>query len=704
MKKVFLATALSLLFLGQSALAQKAQECLKNGVKYGVTKGSFRAEWWNYQERATSYLDGECYAPALSDIEEAVKIRTALVKKDCDQRRARTYGMHFVDYFGHRGRGVALYNLGRLDEAQKELELSLSCVESNQAQYYLDLIRKSNLEKTGWDKTPPSLELTDPKDKSYLNQAEVQLRGKAWDDSFVKEIWVGMDSLPIPISEKEISFQEQMELQPGWNNFKIRVVDLTGKETGKDYSLYLDQQGPEVNILEIKQISGPEIEVIGQVQDDGGIAKLTLNNKEVSIENGKSFQIKLNVASDWKIWFKAIDRAGNQTEGMINLNSEPKGAMLETPPPYREASLDGDWQTYPSLPYQTLSFRMMELGEAEAQVAFTEMYWDLKKKYENYTDTEPPLIKLKGLRTEQTVYFPEIYLEGLVTDQNQITELTINGKKVGRAQSKNIFFNQILPLSPGANKILIRAKDPNGNVAEKTLRIFRVTPAVHTMESRMVVSMLPFYQSGQIQEIGSVAYDNLISAIVGQKRFHFVDRAKVEAIVRELKLSAEQLVDPAYTLKVGKMTASEAMIIGSVKEAPNSIEVYAQLLDVESGEVLAEKDAFNRDKSLESLKYLSRGLAIRLREEFPLLEGKVIKMDGKNAVLDLGSSQKMKPGMRVIFFAEKEMTDAETGMKLGYTTDQVGMGKIITVSDRMSTAEPVGKSGAVSSQEKVITK
>jgi DNA helicase TIP49 (TBP-interacting protein) len=224
------------------------------------------------------------------------------------------------------------------------------------------------------------------------------------------------------------------------------------------------------------------------------------------------------------------------------------------------------------------------------------------------------------------------------------------------------------------------------------------------MEERMVVSMLPFYQSGQVQEISPVAYDNLISAIVGQKRFNFVDRALVDKIVRELKLSAEQLVDPNYTLKVGKITGSEAMIIGFVKEAPSSIEVYAQLIDVESGLILEEKDAFNRDKSLEALKYLTRGLAIRLREDFPILEGKVVKADGKNITLDLGYAQKMKPGMRVIFFVDSEMKDAETGMNLGYTTDKIGLGKIVSVSDRTSVAEPIGKNAGVSPDKKVITK
>lgn len=722
MRKLKGALIFLILVLAENVSGEKAPECIKNGIKYGVTKGSFRAEWWNYQERGMSYLDGGCYEPALKDIEEAIRLRTALVKKDCDQRRARTYGMHFVDYFGHRERGIALYHLGQLDNAEKELEFSLSCVESSKAQYYLDLVRKAKLEASQEDKLLPELEIIAPKDKSYLKQNKVKVSGRAWDDSFVKEVWLGSEPIVIPISEKEIQFQQELELNPGWNNFQIRVVDLTGKEQSKSYSLFLDQEGPEVSFLEIKQISGAELEVRGEIWDEGGVVKLILNNKESAITEGQ-FYNRIKLTTDSKIWFKAIDQAGNETEGVVNLimpTPEPKGARLEKPYTHQYARLIPPEKIYFFLPPmmaflqlgkretpflgQTLNLAEIGTQEPSIHLAFSEFYWNLKEKYESYIDNEPPQIKLKGFKGEHTVYFPEIYLEGLVTDQSPITELTINGKRIGKTQARNLFFNQIIPLSVGANRIIIQAKDQKGNVAEKTILVSRLMPVVHQISERMVVSMLPFYECGPSREIGSVAYDNLISAIVSQQRFNFVDRAKVEAIVRELRLSAEQLIDPNYTLKVGKMTSAEAMILGFVKETPNSIEIYSQLVDVETGEILTEKDAYNQDKSLSALKYLTRGLAIRLREDFPIQEGNVVKMDGKNVVLNLGSSQKIKPGMRVIFFSEKEIIDAETGLSLGYTTDKIGKGRIVAVYERMSSAEPFEKIAGITPDKKVITK
>lgn len=121
----------------------KAPECIKDGVKYGVTRGSFRSEWWNYLERGMSYLEGGCYEFALSDLDKAIELRRKQVKNEHDKRRARTYGLHFVDYFAHREKGIALYHLGRYSEAQAELEQSLKWVDSERARQYLELVKQA---------------------------------------------------------------------------------------------------------------------------------------------------------------------------------------------------------------------------------------------------------------------------------------------------------------------------------------------------------------------------------------------------------------------------------------------------------------------------------------------------------------------------------------------------------------------------------
>lgn len=121
----------------------KTPECIKDGVKYGVTRGSFRSEWWNYLERGRSYLEGGCYEAALADLDQAIELRRRQVKNEHDKRRARTYGLHFVDYFAHREKGIALYHLGRYNESKAELEQSLKWVDSERARQYLELVKQA---------------------------------------------------------------------------------------------------------------------------------------------------------------------------------------------------------------------------------------------------------------------------------------------------------------------------------------------------------------------------------------------------------------------------------------------------------------------------------------------------------------------------------------------------------------------------------
>src|SRR5512135_2425415 len=88
------------------------------------SSGTWRGKWWNYYERGVSRSDDGDWEAARSDFSRALDLR------DKDQRRARTYGMHFIAYFPHRELGVAYYHLGDLKRSLTELETSHASEES----------------------------------------------------------------------------------------------------------------------------------------------------------------------------------------------------------------------------------------------------------------------------------------------------------------------------------------------------------------------------------------------------------------------------------------------------------------------------------------------------------------------------------------------------------------------------------------------
>ncbi|HEX3133010.1 MAG TPA: hypothetical protein VHX44_05435 [Planctomycetota bacterium] len=101
------------------------------GVTYGVTREPFHDRWWQYCERGVSWANGGFWTQAESDLRQCLALRQT------DARRARTYGMHFVQCFAYRELGAVLLELGRLAEAEAELTLSLAQEPSAKAEFLL---------------------------------------------------------------------------------------------------------------------------------------------------------------------------------------------------------------------------------------------------------------------------------------------------------------------------------------------------------------------------------------------------------------------------------------------------------------------------------------------------------------------------------------------------------------------------------------
>ena len=70
--------------------------CVSSGGNVKNNSGTFRGRWYNYYDRGLAYSATGDWDNALHDLKKAA------AKRDRDQRMARTYGMHFIDYFPHR--------------------------------------------------------------------------------------------------------------------------------------------------------------------------------------------------------------------------------------------------------------------------------------------------------------------------------------------------------------------------------------------------------------------------------------------------------------------------------------------------------------------------------------------------------------------------------------------------------------------------
>jgi len=304
----------------------------KDGKEYGKVSGAFRHKWWNYYERGLSYADGEFYEEAQSDL------KVAIGQRDKDQRMARTYGMHFIDYFPHRELGIVYYQLGDLRLAKKELELSLSQFPSAKARFYLDRVRKSLIEQEMTEITPPKLTLDFQTQEVWTAGDPVVISGVAEDEQYVAAIKIRGVPLFLEGSKKRIPFSEPLSLSQGTHTIQVVVRNLLGKATKRQLVIHVDREGPLITIDNIRldeTAAESEVVISGYLYDEAGVSAVLVNNIEIPIRQEVEVSFSKRLRADAKVLdLVARDRLGNQTSATISLPSK-KSAIRNRQSPFR---------------------------------------------------------------------------------------------------------------------------------------------------------------------------------------------------------------------------------------------------------------------------------------------------------------------------------------------------------------------------------
>jgi curli biogenesis system outer membrane secretion channel CsgG len=615
-KKLYLILILAVIVVIFSC-AQKPSGTVyvKNGKQYGKVAGTFRHRWWNYYERGVSYADGEFYAEAVSDFKEAIR------QRERDQRRARTYGMHLVDYFPHRELGIVHYFIGDLQSAQQELELSLMQFPSAKARFYRDRVRKNLIEKQKKAVPPPILNLDIRTERIWTKADPVVISGVAEDDNYINRLTINNTLLFMQGAQKIFRFEEKLALSQGRHTVEIEVENLIGKITKQTLTIQVDREGPTIVVdqIELKDTAtGKEVLIGGSIFDEAGVSELTIYGRRLAITRGVevSFAKKLALDKD-ELEVIAKDTLKNQTTARISLSSFKTGGISR------------------------IMLACSDCDEPATRIA----------GIFGLNDTRPPEILLKGWTGSQTVFQEKIYLEGQVRDQNKIVDLLLNDKQILRRRGNIIFFNRLVELAEGENILAIKAGDEKGNSAQKVITVVRRIPKVLQLNERLSMTVLPFEQKGELSEISNSFQDYLINDLVNRNRFNMVERTKLEAILEEQKLSRTKLFDEKTALKLGRLIASQVITAGSIVSSRTGVEIIARVIDTETSAILAAADVYDEVAELKTLRLLSEGLAVKFHREFPLLQGLVIQKKGDNIFTDLGENL-IKVQRRLIIFRD----------------------------------------------------
>ena len=302
--------------------------------------------YWNYYERGIAYSIVKEWEKASDDFQVAMGTKEgALYPEYEDMRRNKTYGVLFIDnYFPHRELGICYYFIGDLNEAEKELQLSLEMTPSARAKFYFNKVQSAKLSKlnSGY-LNPIQIAIDFPEGNRFINSATINVQGVIQSPFRIQEVYVNKKRELIELASETYTLNSTLSLEPGAHTLAVSTKDLAGNSKTWEKIIIIDVESPVVSLSPSDNAQGKNILI--KVVDDQDIDTLLIDDTvQPSPISPASQSIEIPVHPFRKIKLEATDKAGNRTR--IEIDSENyQQAALHVPYhllPIKFAALPGD--------------------------------------------------------------------------------------------------------------------------------------------------------------------------------------------------------------------------------------------------------------------------------------------------------------------------------------------------------------------------
>lgn len=247
------------------------------------------------------------------------------------------------------------------------------------------------------------------------------------------------------------------------------------------------------------------------------------------------------------------------------------------------------------------------------------------------------------------------------------------------------------------------AKQPSQTTGTTTSSVNKV----NLVGERLSIAVLPFASQGIGTELKDVDFlDKLITGFVNSKRFKVIERAQLEKILEEQKLGLSGIIDPTTAAEIGKGIGVDAVVLGSVTRAGNSLSIDARLIDTENATIISAQDAYSNQISIYQIADMINQLAEKFEKDLPIVQGLVINVQGNTVTLDMGANKGLKKGMKCLIYREGDpIVHPVTKEVIGRIINQVCEVRVKDVYPAYSIAEVTKHlSGSPQKLDKVITK
>lgn len=442
--------------------ANEQSNYVREGVEYGVTQGVFRGRWWSYYERGTSFLAGKYYDEALADFEQA------LAGRNRDSWRARTYGLHFVEYFPNRELGITLFHLGRLDEAEQYLNASLAEIDTERAHFYIDEIKRARIASGALrDNTAPAI-TTSIVVATALAAPEIRVEEPApapAPEPVTPEPKPEPTVVPIAKEEPEPAPAPKPEPKPA----PVAKAEPTPAPESKPEPEPTPEPKPEP-----KAEPAPEPEVTTAAATPEPVAEPEPAAESqpapapaeapAVVEAPKPEPQVLPAAAPTIVADNTIEVGVNASDDtgvvcvMVNKEMFYQRQSVESQDYKKEVELEEGTHT--------LEVESTDLAEkvVKQEVAVT-------------VDTTGPTLGVFSPIEPTVTEYGTVQLEGSTVDKNGVTNVNVDERLLAESPgAPRLPFNSELPLGDGENTFILAARDVAGNETRSTVKVFKGDP------------------------------------------------------------------------------------------------------------------------------------------------------------------------------------------------------------------------------------
>jgi TolB-like protein len=125
----------------------------------------------------------------------------------------------------------------------------------------------------------------------------------------------------------------------------------------------------------------------------------------------------------------------------------------------------------------------------------------------------------------------------------------------------------------------VHGQDVRAAVEQLAAQLSKGAP--ENREMRVAVADFPDLQ-GVTSELGRFVAGRLTTRLAQSPKFFVVERQRLSQVLAELKFSMSDLVDPAKVKQLGKMAGVDAIVVGSISDFGNQVDVDARMIDIET--------------------------------------------------------------------------------------------------------------------------